>query len=76
MIVIDRGSIDQLRQGSMFELYAQGALVDGDKHLPDTLIGHLMVIRPYEHFSLALVTQSTQPISQQTLLRSPLDTFE
>tara|TARA_Y100001956_G_C4115774_1_gene184822 strand:+ start:147 stop:1166 length:1020 start_codon:yes stop_codon:yes gene_type:complete len=76
VIVIDRGSIDQLRQGSMFELYAQGAFVDGDKHLPDTLIGHLMVIRPYEHFSLALVTQSTQPISQQTLLRSPLDTFE
>ncbi|KGY07839.1 LysM peptidoglycan-binding domain-containing protein [Vibrio sinaloensis] len=76
VVVIDRGDIDQLRQGSMFELYSPGAKIEDGKHLPDTFIGHLMVIRPYEHFSLALVTQSAQPISQQTLLRSPLDALE
>lgn len=75
VVVIDRGQADQLRQGSMFELYDSGAVVEDDKQLPDSLIGHLMVIRPYKHFSLALVTQSTQPVGMKTVLRSPLDTM-
>ncbi|WP_053394377.1 LysM peptidoglycan-binding domain-containing protein [Vibrio nereis] len=78
VVVIDRGAVDQLRQGSMFELYKQGVSVDiegaesDETYLPDTRIGHLMVIRPYAHFSLALVTESSEPVSQKTLLKSPL----
>lgn len=78
VVVIDRGAQDQLRQGSMFELYKQGVAVEiedsetDNAYLPDTRIGHLMVIRPYSHFSLALVTESSEPVSQVTRLKAPL----
>lgn len=86
VVVIDRGTHDELRQGSMFALSASGAVVYGDQgdysyedevlghqiQLPDTEVGSLMVIRPYQYFSLALVTQSSQPISDETLVVSPL----
>lgn len=78
IVVINRGATDHLHQGSMFELFNQGVAVEieGSKNdesrLPDTRIGNLMVIRPYAHFSLALVTESEAPISPDTLLKSPL----
>lgn len=78
VVVIDRGAQDQLRQGSMFELYKQGVAVEfkdsstNTTHLPDARIGHLMVIRPYSYFSLALVTESSEPVSEVTRLKSPL----
>jgi len=86
VVVIDRGTDDELRQGSMFSLRESGAVVYGQQgdysydsnatgnkvQLPNTEIGNLMVIRPYQHFSLALVTQSSQPISSDTLAVSPL----
>ncbi|EGA71018.1 hypothetical protein VISI1226_17210 [Vibrio sinaloensis DSM 21326] len=73
VVVIDRGHDDKLRQGSMFELYERGQQLDDDTQLPNTAIGNLMVIRPYQFFSLALVTESSQPVSERTLLQSPLD---
>lgn len=85
VLIIDRGTYDNLRQGSMFDLKAGGATVFkkqgeytydgsiGDKvELPDTEAGTLMVIRPYEFFSLALVTNSTKPINGDILAVSPL----
>lgn len=86
VVVIDRGARDALRQGSMFDLYqpghkvakaGQGVLARQEvQQLPDVRIGHLMVIRPYQDFSLALVTQSEQPIATETRLRSPLATLK
>jgi len=78
VVILDRGEKDQLRQGSMFELFSQGVEVsiegdDSDEaRLPDTRIGNLMVIRPYPYFSLALVTESTEPVGKETILKSPL----
>lgn len=83
VVVIDRGSNDNLQQGSMFELYQAGARVEvktkpeGKEqekaiHLPDLKVGSLMVIRPYPYFSLALVTDSKQPITPATKAISPL----
>lgn len=86
VVVIDRGTHDNLRQGSMFSLSQSGTVVYGQQgdysydnetlgdkiQLPNTEIGNLMVIRPYQYFSLALVTQSSKPISQDTLAVSPL----
>ena len=85
VVVIDRGLEDSLAQGSMFELYQPSKLVKADSdaspvvekaalekwQLPNLRIGSLMVIRPYPHFSLALVTESQQPISKQTLVQAP-----
>ncbi|MDK9739179.1 LysM peptidoglycan-binding domain-containing protein [Vibrio sp. D404a] len=86
VVVIDRGTHDNLRQGSMFSLSEAGAVVYGQQgdysydsealgdkiQLPSTEVGNLMVIRPYQYFSLALVTQSSKPISQDILAVSPL----
>ncbi|ENM5827677.1 LysM peptidoglycan-binding domain-containing protein [Vibrio metoecus] len=85
VVVVDQGSSDGLVQGSMFELYQAGAKVNGKKgqftyqqegseadvQLPSLKVGTLMVIRPYERFSLALITNSSAPISHDVLALSP-----
>ncbi|EJL6263550.1 LysM peptidoglycan-binding domain-containing protein [Vibrio tarriae] len=85
VVVIDQGSSDGVAQGSMFELYQAGVKVNGkqgqftyqaegsdaDVQLPSTKVGTLMVIRPYERFSLALITNSSAPISVEVLALSP-----
>lgn len=85
VVVMDQGSSDGLAQGSMFELYQAGAKVsdkkgeftyqqegsDVDVQLPSLKVGTLMVIRPYERFSLALITNSSAPISHDVLALSP-----
>lgn len=77
VVVIDQGSMDGLAQGSMFELYQAAAQVNHKKtakvdvQLPSTKIGTLMVIRPYARFSLALITNSSAPISAEILAVSP-----
>ncbi len=40
--------------------------------LPPVSIGHMVVIRPYAKFSLALITQSLEPIGVNSLAVSPL----
>ncbi|MCX9562854.1 peptidoglycan-binding protein, partial [Vibrio cholerae] len=85
VVIIDQGSSDGIAQGSMFELYQAGAKVNGKKglftyqqgsanadvQLPSLKVGTLMVIRPYERFSLALITNSSAPISNDVLALSP-----
>jgi nucleoid-associated protein YgaU len=75
VVVLNRGLVDALIQGNMFELYQQGAVVklDDARQVPlaKTHIGSLIVIRPYQHFSLALVSQSTQPIGIDAQLIAP-----
>lgn len=83
VVVIDKGLADQLRQGTMFDLIQAGSKVSGKKgqhqqnldetlQLPSSLVGSLMVIRPYEHFSLALITDSLVPIGKSVIAVSPL----
>lgn len=83
--VIDKGTNDGLQQGSMFALKEKGYAVKGDKgeyhyddennkksiHLPETVVGELIVIRPYESFSLALITRSETPIHKRMIVTSP-----
>lgn len=85
VIVIDRGANDRLVQGSMFELYQPGKEVaayhssskeiqqaaEQNLQLPDIKVGSLMVIRPYADFSLALITDSQQPITKKTKALAP-----
>ena len=83
--VIDKGTNDGLQQGSMFALKEKGYAVKGDKgeyhyddennkksiQLPETVVGELIVIRPYESFSLALITRSETPIHKRMIVTSP-----
>jgi len=85
VVVIDRGMQDALVQGSTFELYQQASPITAtDKNsqasqqaleknlqLPNFRIGSLMVIRPYQYFSLALITESQQPVGRNTLVLAP-----
>ena len=43
-----------------------------DGRLQDILIGEVIVIRPYEYFSLAVVTRSTEPFRVGSQVVSPL----
>ncbi|WHR50711.1 LysM peptidoglycan-binding domain-containing protein [Vibrio furnissii] len=85
VVVIDKGTNDALVQGSMFALYRAGVSVyaddgqyryeakrgDDEVVLPAHPIGSLMVIRPYAAFSLALVTESREPIDITVLAVAP-----
>ncbi|WP_185841680.1 LysM peptidoglycan-binding domain-containing protein [Vibrio cholerae] len=85
VVVIDQGSSDGVAQGSMFELYQAAVQVKAkqdsstflsersntDVQLPSVKVGALMVIRPYERFSLALITNSSAPISAEVHALSP-----
>lgn len=86
VVVIDRGTADALIQGSVFDLKedAHPVYLDGDGYkkefglldkkitLPQSKVGELLVIRPYEYFSLALITNSSKPISNGVTVVSPL----
>lgn len=86
VVVLNRGQSDELDQGSMFELYQQGASVGIEKtnmthqkgsdgegvQFPDIHVGNLIVIRPYQYFSLALITQSKQPITTESKVLAPI----
>ncbi len=85
VVVIDQGRSDGVAQGSMFELYQAAVQVKAkqdsstflsersntDVQLPSVKVGALMVIRPYERFSLALITNSSAPISAEVYALSP-----
>ncbi|WP_230611045.1 LysM peptidoglycan-binding domain-containing protein [Vibrio cholerae] len=87
VIVIDQGRSDGVAQGSMFELYQAAVQANAkpdrsafrpkrsnsDVQLPSVKVGALMVIRPYERFSLALITDSSAPISAEVVALSPQD---
>ncbi|MEZ8106410.1 LysM peptidoglycan-binding domain-containing protein [Vibrio cortegadensis] len=85
VIILDQGTEDNLRQGSMFELIKPGAMVhskegkfsyEGEKsdaiQLPDITVGRLIVIRPYQYFSLGLITDSSTPIGREISAISPI----
>lgn len=76
IVVLDRGHLDQVAAGNIFQLYREGTKVRGKKgdyryqdnsafgepyQLGAVAIGELMVVRPYEYFSLAVVVQATEP---------------
>ncbi|WP_207850981.1 LysM peptidoglycan-binding domain-containing protein [Vibrio cholerae] len=85
VVVIDQGRSDGVAQGSMFELYQAAVQVKAkqdsstflsersntDVQLPSVKVGALMVIRPYERFSLALITNSSALISAEVHALSP-----
>ncbi len=86
VVVLDRGSEDGLKQGSMFDIHQDGSLVfgspgnlsyekewfDKSQRLPDNKVGELMVIRPYPKFSLALITSSKTAVGTNAKAVSPL----
>ncbi|PNH85413.1 nucleoid-associated protein YgaU [Vibrio diazotrophicus] len=86
VVVLNQGGEDGLKQGCMFEVYNTGSHVFGSQGqfsyekkwfdkgmlLPSKKVGELMVIRPYDKFSLALITRSQTAFNQDVMALSPL----
>lgn len=86
VVVLDRGHLDHVSAGNIFQLYRSGAKVEGergdyryqnsgyanDQHqLSEIVLGEVMVIRPYEYFSLAVVMSATEPFKAGVMALPP-----
>jgi LysM domain-containing protein len=80
IVVIDRGTEDGVETGHLFDIYRRGRLVkdiyrDPDEtsivQLPDELAGTLMVFRPFEKVSYALVMEATAAIHVLDRIQTP-----
>lgn len=69
VVVIDKGSKDGLIAGNELTIYQKGKTVvdvvkddSDDVTLPDEMAGKLMIFRPFEHLSYALIMESKHDI--------------
>jgi hypothetical protein len=69
VVVIDKGSLDGLTAGHELTIYQKGKTIgdpvkeDADAvKLPDEIAGKMMVFRPFEHLSYALIMESRHDI--------------
>jgi hypothetical protein len=79
VVVIDKGTEDGLQTGHELDIYQRGQVVrdqyspvknDAIK-LPDEIAGTLMVFRPFEHISYALVMKATRAIHVLDKVQTP-----
>ncbi|WP_052706218.1 hypothetical protein [Vibrio galatheae] len=68
-VVLNRGLLDGIERGNIFDLLDFSALQESGQPLPQRRIGQLVVMRVYPHFSLAVVTHSQDAITTDTQLR-------
>lgn len=86
VIILDRGHLDNFEPGQVFKLYRDGADISGPKgeyayhdsrfsgaeqQLKHIEVGEVMVLRPYEYFSLAVVTKSFEPFKAGVVALPP-----
>lgn len=77
VVVIDKGSLDGLIAGHELTIYQKGkTIVDAVKNdsetvkLPDEISGKLMIFRPFEHLSYALIIQANLDIHRLDEVKS------
>ena len=79
IVVIDKGTADGLEVGHTLDVYKKGKIVV-DKHqsdapeqvkLPDELAGEILIFRPFERVSYALVMKATGPIHVLDRVQTP-----
>ncbi len=80
VVVIDKGTVDGIETGQVFDIYRKGRVVvdrigDPDKagsvKLPDEIAGLLMVFRPFERVSYALVMEASSAIHVLDRIETP-----
>ena len=79
VVVIDKGTADGLLAGHELDIYKAGKIVRDDYspikndavNLPDEIAGTLMVFRPFERVSYALVMKATQALHVLDKVRTP-----
>lgn len=79
VVVIDKGTADGLLPGHELDIYKAGKIVrdyyspikNDAVNLPDEIAGTLMVFRPFERVSYALVMNATQALHVLDKVRTP-----
>lgn len=79
VVVIDKGTADGLLAGHELDIYQRGNIVRDDYspvkndlvNLPDEVAGTLMVFRPFERVSYALVMKATQALHVLDKVKTP-----
>ncbi len=79
VVVIDKGSRDGLLPGHELDIYKRGRIArdmystvrNDEVKLPDEIAGKLMVFRPFERVSYALVMKTTQAIRVLDKVQTP-----
>jgi len=79
VVVIDKGTADGLVTGHELNIYQRGKIVSDAYspirndvvNLPDEVAGTLMVFRPFEHVSYALVMKATQALHILDKVKTP-----
>lgn len=76
IVALDLGTQDGLQPGHVLRVDQQGELVTDPRtqellRLPDTEAGLVMVFRPYDHMSFALVMQASRVLAVGDRVRSP-----
>jgi hypothetical protein len=79
VVVIDKGTADGLLPGHELDIYRSGEIVRDNYspikndavNLPDEIAGTLMVFRPFERVSYALVMKATQALHVLDKVRTP-----
>ncbi|MEC6816595.1 LysM peptidoglycan-binding domain-containing protein [Photobacterium toruni] len=86
VVVLDRGHLDGMVAGQVFELFKPGAQVQGKKgqyhyqtstlltdstQLGTVAVAQAMVLRPYEYFSLAVVLNNQRPFKPGVIAQAP-----
>jgi len=79
VVVIDKGTADGLLAGHELDIYKAGKIVRDNYspikndavNLPDEIAGTLMVFRPFERVSYALVMKATQALHVLDKVRTP-----
>jgi hypothetical protein len=64
IVTLDRGTLDGLQPGHVLQVKQQGELINDPRtqelvQLPNTEAGFVMVFKPYDHVSYALVMQAS-----------------
>lgn len=79
IVVIDKGTEDGLQAGHTLDIYQRGRIVVDNIQpdraspikLPDELAGEVLIFRPFERVSYALVMKATLPIHTLDRVQSP-----
>ncbi|WP_447043067.1 peptidoglycan-binding protein [Vreelandella sp. H-I2] len=78
IVTLDRGTLDGLQPGHVLQVKQQGELINDPRtqelvQLPNTEAGFVMVFKPYDHVSYALVMQASHVLEVGDQVMSSAD---
>ncbi|WP_422822228.1 peptidoglycan-binding protein [Vreelandella sulfidaeris] len=78
IVTLDRGTLDGLQPGHVLQVNQQGELINDPRtqelvQLPNTAAGAVMVFKPYDHVSYALVMQASNVLEVGDQVVSSVD---